>query len=68
MLICRGTIDNAGALVFSNAAILGRGSTKTQREISEAFYIMKGGNNCVSDMSLLLSSREMNFLNAVVDS
>ncbi|XP_049524620.1 uncharacterized protein LOC125946165 [Dermacentor silvarum] len=48
--------------MFNKTKFIGKGISKKEREILEAFWISIEGDNCVSSPSLLLSEKEINFL------
>lgn len=51
---------------FRCAKILGRSRQKTARETLEAFFIIKAGEDCVSDTSIALYKAEIQFLTRLV--
>lgn len=50
---------------LKSVTIVGRGSTKQEREIIEAFFIYKHGEKCVSEPSVVISQKEVSFLSGL---
>lgn len=47
---------------FGATRVLDSGRDQVKREISEAFYIQKEADNCISKPSIALTAKELNFL------